>query len=116
MKNSVNLLGHIGANPEVKQIKKDVKLASIQMATSYSFRDKKGEIQTKTQWHELKLWAHLATTAEKYLAKGDLIDIEGMIEYEHFEDKNGSKHVKAIIRVERLLIVRSKAKAEKASK
>lgn len=88
--NKVVLVGHLGKNPEVKQSAEGKKMASFSLATSESFKDKNGERQTKTDWHNIVIYHSLfADIAEKYLKKGSKVFLEGSLHTRKWKDKSG---------------------------
>ncbi len=68
--NRVSLLGHLGADPEVRYTPDSAAVASVSLATSESWNDKAGERQERTEWHRIVLWRKLAEIAGQYLKKG----------------------------------------------
>jgi single-strand DNA-binding protein len=84
MFNKVILIGRLGKNAEVKtaQNKKDYVVLSI--ATSESWRNDKGEYDTRTEWHRVYAWGNLTNFA-KTLQKGQLVSLEGKIKYREVE-------------------------------
>jgi len=91
LRNKVQLIGHLGKNPEVKEVKEGRKLAKWSIATTESYRKADGEIVKETQWHNIVAWGKLAEIAEKYLVKGQEICIEGKLSNREYEDKDGNK-------------------------
>ena len=67
IKNRVQLIGNLGAAPEVKDLDNGNKIASFTVATSDYYTNKKGEKISETQWHNIVIWGKLAGIAEKYL-------------------------------------------------
>ena len=90
MKNKVTLIGYVGKDPEVKQAGSST-VAKFTLATSEKFKDKDGNKQEKTQWHNLECWGKLAETVGKFVKKGSKIDVEGKIEYDEYTNKEGIK-------------------------
>lgn len=91
-KNKVNLLGRLGADPDVSTISNGTKMAKVNLATSERYQDKQtGEWKEKTEWHRLVFWGALAEMAEKWLKKGSLIDVEGKISYGEYTAQDGTK-------------------------
>jgi single-strand DNA-binding protein len=109
LKNKVQLIGHLGAKPEVKQTESGKKLATFSLATSESFRNSKGEKVTETQWHRIIAWGKLAEIAEKYLDKGKEIAIEGKLITRNYTDKGGSKKYITEVQAGELLMLGAKA-------
>lgn len=89
--NKVILIGNLGADPEVRSLESGVKVATINVATSESFKDRNGERQTQTEWHRVVLWRGLAEVVEKYLKKGSQVYIEGRLRTRSYEDQDGKK-------------------------
>ena len=90
-KNKVVLRGNLGQDPEVKHLQNGGMLANLSMATSESWKDKQtGERKERTQWHRVVVWNEgIVKVIEKYLKKGDQIEIEGQLETRKWQDQNG---------------------------
>jgi len=88
--NKVILVGHLGKDPEVRTIDSGAKVARFTMATTEAYKDKEGERKEITEWHTVICWRGLADIAEKYLAKGRLVYVEGKLRTRSWED-NGAK-------------------------
>ncbi|HEY9534155.1 MAG TPA: single-stranded DNA-binding protein [Mucilaginibacter sp.] len=88
--NKVILVGHLGKDPEVRQLEGGVSVASFPLATSETF-NKDGKKVEQTEWHNIVLWRSLADVAAKFLQKGKLVYIEGKLRTRSFEDKEGIK-------------------------
>jgi single-strand DNA-binding protein len=88
--NKVILVGHLGKDPEVRQLEGGVSVASFPLATSETF-NKDGKKVEQTEWHNIVLWRSLADVAAKFLQKGKLVYIEGKLRTRSFEDKEGVK-------------------------
>lgn len=108
LRNSVRLIGFLGAAPEVKEISKTKKLAKMSMATSDSYRNDKGEKVEETQWHNLVLWDKQADVASKYLDKGSEVAIEGKLVTRNYTDKDGVKKYFTEIVVSELVMLGKK--------
>ena len=89
LRNSVQLIGRLGKDPEVK-VFNDKKKASFSVATSDSYKNQKGEKVEETQWHNVVIWGKLAEIAEKYLKKGAEVAVEGRLIHRVYET-NGEK-------------------------
>lgn len=88
--NKVILVGHLGKDPEIRQLEGGVSVASFPLATSETF-SKDGKKVEQTEWHNIVLWRSLADVAAKFLQKGKLVYIEGKLRTRSFEDKEGVK-------------------------
>jgi single-strand DNA-binding protein len=91
LRNSVQLIGNLGMDPEVKEVSNGNKMARFSLATSDSYKNQKGEKVTETQWHNLIIWGKQAEIAEKYLKKGKQIAVEGKLETNSYDDKDGNR-------------------------
>ena len=91
MKNKVQLIGHVGQEPEIKTFGEGKKVANISLATNESYTNAKGEKVEDTQWHKVKAWGKVAELIEKYVTKGKEIAIEGKLTYSDYLDKDGVK-------------------------
>ena len=105
IKNKVQLVGRLGAHPEMKTYGDNKKLANIRLAVNDSYKNAKGEWIDETQWFSLVAWAKLAIYAEKYLLKGTEVAIEGRLINKAFTDKNGVKRVSTEIILTEILIL-----------
>jgi single-strand DNA-binding protein len=108
LRNKVQLIGNLGANPEVKNTESGKKLAKFSIATSESYRNAKGDKITETQWHTIIAWGKLADIAEKYLTKGSEIALEGKLVYRNYTDKDGGKKYFTEIQASEMLMLNSK--------
>ncbi|MCG3166147.1 MAG: Single-stranded DNA-binding protein [Bacteroidia bacterium] len=111
LKNSVRLIGNLGAAPEVKEFEQGKKVARIALATNETFTNAKGEKVTETCWHNLVAWGKTAELAQKYLTKGSEVAIEGKLTSRNYTTKEGEKKYITEIVVNELLFL-SKAAAK----
>ncbi|WP_196895415.1 single-stranded DNA-binding protein [Aureivirga marina] len=91
LRNKVQLIGHLGMQPEIKVLDSGKKLAKFSIATKEVYKNQKGEKVEDTQWHNIIMWEKNAELAEKYLTKGKEIALEGKLTSRSYEDKNGDK-------------------------
>ncbi len=87
--NKVIILGNLGADPEVRTTTSGIKVARLRLATSETYTNKEGQKITNTEWHTVNLWRGLADIAEKYLAKGRQVYVEGKLRTRSYDDKDG---------------------------
>lgn len=90
MVNKVILIGNLGRDPEVRYLEGNVAVAKFSVATNESYRDKKGDWQTQTEWHDVVCWRALAERAEKQLKKGSQVFVEGKLTHRKYQDKDGN--------------------------
>lgn len=91
MVNRVILIGNLGKDPEVKRLESGSTVANFSLATSESYKDKNGEWQEKTEWHDIVCWGNLAERVESQLKKGMKVYLEGKLTHRTWEDNNGNK-------------------------
>lgn len=108
LRNSVRLIGNLGAAPEVKNLEKGNKVARINIATNETYTNAKGEKVTETNWHNLVAWGKTAEIAEKYLSKGSEVAIEGKLTSRSYIDKEGTKKYITEIVVNEILMLDKK--------
>ncbi len=89
MVNKVILIGNLGRDPEIRYLEGNVAVARFSVATNESYKDKKGDWQTQTEWHDVTCWRQLAERAEKQLKKGSMIYLEGKLTHRKYQDKEG---------------------------
>lgn len=110
LRNSVQLIGRLGKDPEVKTFG-DKKKASFSIATSDSYKNNKGEKIEETQWHNIVIWGKLAGVAEKYLKKGAEVAVEGKLVHRTYETDKGEKKFFTEINVNDLVMLGGKKEA-----
>lgn len=89
--NKVILVGNLGKDPELRYTPAGAAVATFTLATSERFKGRDGQMQEKTEWHNVVAWRQLAEICGKYLHKGRQIYIEGRITYRSYDDKDGNK-------------------------
>src|SRR5437762_4977592 len=97
--NKVILLGNLGKDPEVKYTPSGTPVAKLALATNERFKDKEGQWQDRTEWHNVVLWQRLAEIAGEYLKKGSKVYIEGKLQTRSWEDKqtNQKKYMTEVV-------------------
>jgi single-strand DNA-binding protein len=91
--NKVILLGNVGKDPEVKFLPSGSAVANFSIATTERFKDKGGEWQDKTEWHNLAAYGKVAEIIQKYVHKGDKLFVEGRLTTRSWDDKESGKKV-----------------------
>ncbi len=88
--NKVMLIGHLGADPEVRYSANGMAIVNVNIATNFATKDQTtGQWQEETEWHRVVLFDKLAEIAKQYLHKGSQIYIEGRLQTRKWQDKNG---------------------------
>ena len=91
--NKVILLGNVGKDPEVKFLPSGLPVANLTLATSDRFKDKAGEWQDRTEWHNVVAYARTAEIIRDYVKKGNKIYVEGRLTTRSWDDKDTGKKV-----------------------
>lgn len=89
MINKVILIGNLGKDPEVRQLDNGTSVGRFSLATNESYKDKAGEWQTLTEWHNIVVWRNLAERAQRQLKKGSMVFVEGKLTTRKWQDQNG---------------------------
>ena len=89
--NKVTLIGNLGNDPEVRYSGNGNAVANVSLATAESWRDKdSGEQQERTEWHRVVFFGRLAEIVSEYLHKGSQIYVEGRLQTNKWQDKEGN--------------------------
>jgi single-strand DNA-binding protein len=91
MVNKVILVGNLGRDPEVRSTPSGQAVASFTLATNRRWRDKNGQKQEETEWHNIVVWGKQAEIAGQYLTKGKQIFLEGRLQTRSWEDRQSGE-------------------------
>jgi single-strand DNA-binding protein len=104
--NKVILIGNLGKDPELKHTGGGTAVAKFTLATNDRFKDKDGNWQDRTEWHNVTCWARLAEIASEYLKKGRTVYIEGSLRTDSWDDKqSGQKRYMTYINASDLVLL-----------
>jgi len=104
--NHVQLIGRLGADPEVRYTQSGDAVATLSIATNEAWTDKAtGELKEQTEWHRCVLWRRLAEIAREYLAKGSRLYIAGSLKTRKWQDATGADRYTTEIQVRDLLML-----------
>ena len=105
LRNKVQLIGHVGNEPEIKTFDGGKKLANLTIATNEVYYKENGDKVENTEWHRITAWGKTAEIIEKYVIKGKEVAIEGKLTHRSYDDKDGNKrYVTEVVANEILLI------------
>ena len=113
--NKVILIGRLGKDPAVTYTPSGTPMAKFSLATDEAFKDRSGEQQKRTEWHNIVAWNKLAEICGEYLTKGKLVYIEGSIRSRQWEDQAGNKRTAYDIVAGRMQMLGSKADSDRAA-
>lgn len=89
--NKVILVGNLGKDPELRYTPSGQAVATFSLATNRKWKDKEGQAQDQTEWHNIVTWGRQAEIAKEYLKKGSPLYLEGRIQYRSYNDRDGNK-------------------------
>ncbi len=107
--NKVILVGRLGKDPETRYMTNGEAVTNVTLATSENWKDKSGEKQERTEWHNLVFYRRLAEIAGEYLKKGAQIYVEGKIQTRKWQDKEGKDRYTTEIIVNEMQMLGSKS-------
>ncbi len=111
--NKVILLGNVGKDPEIKSTTSGVAVATFSIATSERFKDKTGNWQDRTEWHNLVAYQRTAEIIRDYVKKGSKLYVEGRLQTSSWDDKTtGQKKYKTEIIVSDLSLLSGRGEGE----
>lgn len=116
MINKVILIGNIGQDPEVRHLESGSVVATFSVATNESYKDKSGEWQTITEWHNIVVWRALAEMVERNYKKGMQVYVEGKLTTRKWQDKDGNDRRTTEVLGNTLRILSSRENTGSASK
>jgi len=89
--NKVILVGNLGKDPDIRYTPGGAAVANVTIATNESWKDKNtGEMQEKTEWHNVVFFSRLAEIVGEYLKKGSQVYVEGRLQTRKWQDKSGN--------------------------
>lgn len=102
------LIGNVGGDPEEMNFDNGNKIAKLSLATTETWKDKNGERQSKTTWHNLIFSAGLADVVMKYVKKGDKLYVEGKTDHYQFQNSEGETRYGTQVRVREMKMISTK--------
>lgn len=103
--NKAQLIGNLGADPELRSTTSGTRVATLSVATSRQWTGRDGQDQEKTEWHRVICWDRLADICERYLKRGDRVYVEGRIEYRQWEGQDGQTRYTTEIRAREMIML-----------
>lgn len=105
LRNSIQLIGNLGKDVEVKTLNNGKQFAKVTMATKEIYQSAAGEKVVDTQWHNLVAWGKTAENMNVFLKKGKEVCVTGKLRHRNYEDKNGIKRNVSEIHVNEFLMI-----------
>jgi len=111
--NKVILIGNLGKDPEVKVTPSGTPVAKFTLATNERYKDKSGQWQDRTEWHNLVAWQRTAEIIGEYVKKGSKVYVEGRLQTSSWDDKTtGEKKYRTEIIVNDLVLLSGRGDGE----
>jgi single-strand DNA-binding protein len=89
--NKVILVGNLGKDPELRYTPSGQAVSTFTLATNRKWKDREGQMQDQTDWHNIVSWGRQAEIAKEFLKKGSPVFLEGRIQYRSYNDRDGNK-------------------------
>lgn len=112
LNNQVHLIGNLGKAPELKSFDNGNALCRFSLATNEFYKDKNGDKQQRTDWHNVVAWGKLAEIMSKYLEKGQQIALNGKLKNRKYDDSNGNTRYVTEVVADDFLMLGSRKKEE----
>lgn len=113
--NKVQLIGNLGKEVSYRQLEGGAECSTFPVATSEKYRDKDGQMQEITDWHQVVVWGKKAVYCKDYLFKGSRVYIEGKLKNRSYQDKEGVKKYTTEVIVDKIIFLTSKASDQQVS-
>jgi single-strand DNA-binding protein len=107
--NKAIIIGHLGHDPELKQLEGGRAMARFNVATSERWRDGNGELQERTDWHRIVVWGKSAEVVGEHLTKGRQVCVEGRIQTRKWQDADGKDKFTTEIVADRVTFLGAKS-------
>jgi single-strand DNA-binding protein len=114
--NKVIVLGNLGKDPDLRHLPNGDAVCNFSLATTESWKDKEGNKQDKTEWHNIVIFRKLAEIAGEYLKKGRPVYIEGRLQTRKWQDKDGKDRYTTEIVADEMQMLGSREEAKEVSK
>lgn len=102
--NKVQLLGNLGADPELKMTSGGQAILKMRLATAESYLDKNKVRQERTEWHSITLWGKRGEALSRFLGKGSRLFVEGSLRTSSYDDKDGNKRYKTEVNATNVIL------------
>lgn len=102
MLNKVQIIGHLGRDPELRYSQSGAPVATLNIATDESYVDKDGNKVERTEWHRVVVFQRSAENCSQYLSKGSLVYVEGKLQTRKWQDQQGQDKYSTEIKADRV--------------
>ncbi|MDR2893036.1 MAG: single-stranded DNA-binding protein [Deltaproteobacteria bacterium] len=108
MLNKVMLIGRLGRDPELRYAANGTPICNFSIATDESYTDRDGQKVERTEWHNIVTFQRVAENCKTYLGKGSLVFVEGSLQTEKWQDKEGQDRYTTKIKAQRVQFLNKK--------
>jgi single-strand DNA-binding protein len=113
MLNHIQIIGHLGQNPDTKYLPSGDTVCNFSVATTEKWVDKaSGEKRDSTEWHRVAVFGRLAEVCGQYLKKGSLVYVSGKLTSQKYTDKDGIERVSYTIRANEMKMLGGKPEGQ----
>ncbi len=102
MLNKVQIIGRLGADPDLKYLPSGAPVCNLSVATDESYQDKDGNKVQRTEWHRVTVFQRSAENCKNYLFKGSLVYVEGSLQTRKWQDQQGNDRYTTEIKAQRV--------------
>jgi single-strand DNA-binding protein len=112
--NRVELIGHLGSDPDSRFTPNGVPVTNFRVATNYRYRTAEGEERTETEWTPVVVWRGLAEACNNHLRKGSRVYVDGRLKTRSWEDESGQTRYRTEVQADNVIFLdgRGQASAE----
>ena len=95
--NRIQLIGHLGKDPEVRFTPKGKKVCTFSVAISRRWKSSSGDVKESTDWFNVEAWGHLGEICKQYLHKGRLVFLEGQLRTDRYDHEGDTRYYTKVI-------------------
>src|SRR4051794_27601320 len=106
--NRVELIGHLGADPDARFTPSGTPVANFRVATNHVYKTSDGEERTETEWTPVVAWRGLAEACTSYLRKGSKVFVEGRLKTRSWQDEAGQTHYRTEVQADSVIFLDSR--------
>ena len=103
--NRVELIGHLGADPETRFTQGGTPVTNFRVATNYSYKTSEGEERTETEWTNVVAWRGLAEACNNHLRKGSRVFVDGRLKTRSWQDEGGQTHYRTEVQADKVIFL-----------
>lgn len=110
--NRVELIGHLGADPESRTTPAGVAVTTFRVATNHSYKTGEGEERTETEWTPIVTWRALGEACNAHLYKGSRVYVAGRLKTRSWQDEGGTTHYRTEVQADNVIFLDGRGQAQ----